>query len=415
MQALAGLDLTWTRPRNDAITRPWSARWRPRGTGRGARRRGRAGSAPEHPSGPGDGGGVRAGLRAGPPGGSSAGRLPVGDRRLGARRPEFAARALPRRPRGRGAGGAAGGSPRSGRNPADPTANRYGIWWSIPVAIVASVSQVPAGLDLIGDDSGAGTAAVTPWNDVGRTYKVTSPGDRARLWRSVPLDVSASRRHDWHRVTGDRVAGDREGGSMVAPGSETWSPGVGCAPPDGTRLPRLRRALPARRLGRRDRARRVEPGHDAVADRRRPTRACTRAGVAPGPRRRRVGLASRCAGRRFQGRRTAGSAWPGRRLRTRSLPYPERKHRRRLPFPGRKCPDTEDAKGRESGQRKAPHTERCAGPSASERIRGQPSIFGLCELGSAPSSWWPPSSWPCWPWVRASTSSSRETGATRSW
>ncbi|GAA3785714.1 hypothetical protein GCM10022241_08600 [Micrococcus endophyticus] len=70
------------------------------------------------------------------------------------------------------------------------------------MGITAAVTQVPEGLDLIEDDSGAGAASVTPGNDVGRTYEVTSPGDRARLCRSVPLDVSASRGHDWHRVTG---------------------------------------------------------------------------------------------------------------------------------------------------------------------------------------------------------------------
>lgn len=49
----------------------------------------------------------------------------------------------------------------------------------------------------------------------------------------------------------------------------------------------------------------------------------------------------------------------------------------------------------------------------------QRSISGLCECGWGPTrvsssfSSWP--SWPWWPWARASTSSSRVTGATRSW
>lgn len=70
------------------------------------------------------------------------------------------------------------------------------------MGIVASVSQLPAGLDLNGDDSGAGSAAVTPVDGVRRTYKMSSPDDWVRLCRSVPLDVSASRGHDWHRVNG---------------------------------------------------------------------------------------------------------------------------------------------------------------------------------------------------------------------
>lgn len=87
-------------------------------------------------------------------------------------------------------------------HPADPTANFSGTWWSIPQGAVVSVGQIPAGLDLVEDDIGAEAATVIPVRGAGRTYEVRGPRDWVRLCRRFPLEVSASRRHDWYRVTG---------------------------------------------------------------------------------------------------------------------------------------------------------------------------------------------------------------------
>jgi len=86
--------------------------------------------------------------------------------------------------------------------PADPTANFSGTWWSIPQGAVVSVGQIPAGLDLVEDDIGAEAATVIPVRGAGRTYEVRGHGDWVRLCRRFPLEVSASRRHDWYRATG---------------------------------------------------------------------------------------------------------------------------------------------------------------------------------------------------------------------
>ncbi|SHL93578.1 hypothetical protein SAMN04487849_12413 [Micrococcus luteus] len=87
-------------------------------------------------------------------------------------------------------------------HPADPTANFSGTWWSIPQGAVVSVGQIPAGLDLVEDDIGAEAATVIPVRGAGRTYEVRGHGDWVRLCRRFPLEVSASRRHDWYRATG---------------------------------------------------------------------------------------------------------------------------------------------------------------------------------------------------------------------
>ncbi|MCK6095797.1 hypothetical protein KZX06_10350 [Micrococcus sp. EYE_162] len=86
--------------------------------------------------------------------------------------------------------------------PADPTANWSGSWWSIPQGVTAGFGQIPAGLDLVEDALGAEAATVIPVQGAGRTYEIHAPGDWVRLCREFPLEVSASRRHDWYRVTG---------------------------------------------------------------------------------------------------------------------------------------------------------------------------------------------------------------------
>lgn len=86
--------------------------------------------------------------------------------------------------------------------PSDPTANFSGEWWSSPFGAAHSVSRVPEALDLIEDSLGWESATLIPVRGVGRTYEIRTPEDWTRLCREHPLEVTASRRHDWFRVTG---------------------------------------------------------------------------------------------------------------------------------------------------------------------------------------------------------------------
>ena len=90
----------------------------------------------------------------------------------------------------------------------DPEANWSGSWWSIPphdlVRTTRSLgSDGPARLwfeeDSFGDDS---AVAVPVEAYPARVIEITGPEDWADLCRRHPLDVTASRRPDWYRVTG---------------------------------------------------------------------------------------------------------------------------------------------------------------------------------------------------------------------
>lgn len=97
------------------------------------------------------------------------------------------------------------------------------------------------------------------------------------------------------------------------------------------------------------------------------------------------------AGRTPRARRTTAQAHTGGSRRSRT--------------PQRRSPVRRDAEG--------PRAPWCAGPFVrGSADRGQRSRRGASEPRPSSTGC---SSWPCWPWVRASTSSSRETGATRSW
>jgi hypothetical protein len=86
--------------------------------------------------------------------------------------------------------------------PRDPAANYSGSWWSIPHGLVQTVGQLPAGLSLMEDSLGWEHATTVPVRGSGRTLEVQTADDWIELCRLFPLEVTASRRHDWFRVTG---------------------------------------------------------------------------------------------------------------------------------------------------------------------------------------------------------------------
>jgi hypothetical protein len=91
--------------------------------------------------------------------------------------------------------------------PSDRGAPWSGAWWSAPVMSgLASTSRPRPGVALVEDDQGWDGAALTPVAVTRpvRVLEVHSPADWTRLVARYPLDVSASRRHDWWRATGAR-------------------------------------------------------------------------------------------------------------------------------------------------------------------------------------------------------------------
>lgn len=86
--------------------------------------------------------------------------------------------------------------------PHDPRANFSGTWWSIPHGLVHTVGQVPAALSLVEDALGWEHATTVPVRGAGRTLEIGIADDWISLCRKFPLDVTASRRHDWFRTTG---------------------------------------------------------------------------------------------------------------------------------------------------------------------------------------------------------------------
>ncbi|MCQ1955437.1 hypothetical protein NNX39_02815 [Arthrobacter sp. zg-Y826] len=86
--------------------------------------------------------------------------------------------------------------------PQDPRAPFSGSWWSIPLALVRTVGQIPAALSLVEDSSDVEEATAIPVSGTGRILHIRSPEDWMTLCRAYPLEVTASRRHDWFRTTG---------------------------------------------------------------------------------------------------------------------------------------------------------------------------------------------------------------------
>ncbi|MDX2375981.1 hypothetical protein M4I32_04120 [Microbacterium sp. LRZ72] len=86
--------------------------------------------------------------------------------------------------------------------PADPRANWSGTWWSVPQGLVTTRGSMLDALELVEDSHGWEVATVIPVRGAGRTLEIRSGEDWAELCREYPMEVTASRRHDWFRVTG---------------------------------------------------------------------------------------------------------------------------------------------------------------------------------------------------------------------
>ncbi|WP_336645928.1 hypothetical protein [Microbacterium sp. USHLN186] len=93
--------------------------------------------------------------------------------------------------------------------PADPHANFSGEWWSMPAWLAPStmgetLDRSPAGLWFVEDGMGWERAFVYRARIApdARVCEIDGPQAWAQLCRRFPVDVSASRRHDWFRATG---------------------------------------------------------------------------------------------------------------------------------------------------------------------------------------------------------------------
>jgi hypothetical protein len=93
--------------------------------------------------------------------------------------------------------------------PEDPQASVSGAWWSIPFTRPATLTTTrglagaPAGLQLVEDGLGWEGAVASPVRVTDPSvYEVDSAEAWAGLCRRFPLTATASRRHDWYRVTG---------------------------------------------------------------------------------------------------------------------------------------------------------------------------------------------------------------------
>ncbi len=92
--------------------------------------------------------------------------------------------------------------------PQDPVASFSGTWWSTPPWAIARTTRHrgkagPVGF-LVEDGFGWERATVCPVAVPvdARVVEIDGPAAWAALCRRYPLEVTASRRHDWYRVTG---------------------------------------------------------------------------------------------------------------------------------------------------------------------------------------------------------------------
>ncbi len=93
--------------------------------------------------------------------------------------------------------------------PTDPTAPWSGTWWSRPPGGLLRTTRSipkrgPAGLRLVEDAAGweAATAERVHVDPGARVLEIDGPEAWTELCRRFPLEVTASRRHDWYRATG---------------------------------------------------------------------------------------------------------------------------------------------------------------------------------------------------------------------
>lgn len=90
--------------------------------------------------------------------------------------------------------------------PSDPQANWSGSWWSFPSGAPHTTGELPPGLPVgipyVEDGFGWTRARAVPVRGGGRTFEIRDADDWAELCRRHPLEVTASRRHDWYRTTG---------------------------------------------------------------------------------------------------------------------------------------------------------------------------------------------------------------------
>jgi len=93
--------------------------------------------------------------------------------------------------------------------PANPASNFTGAWWSRPALGLFSTTralpgQGPMGLRFVEDTLGWDSATVervrVPAD--ARIYEIDGAAAWADLAGRYPLEVTASRRHDWYRITG---------------------------------------------------------------------------------------------------------------------------------------------------------------------------------------------------------------------
>jgi hypothetical protein len=93
--------------------------------------------------------------------------------------------------------------------PVDPRAPWSGTWWSTPPADLLRITRDlggwgPVGLSAVEDSFGWERASAHPVivPDGVRVYEIDGPEAWVQLCRHFPLEVTASRRHDWYRATG---------------------------------------------------------------------------------------------------------------------------------------------------------------------------------------------------------------------
>lgn len=72
----------------------------------------------------------------------------------------------------------------------------------MPQRLFTTRGSVLDALELFEDSLGWEVATIIPVRRAGRTLEVRAPADWADLCQEYPMEVTASRRHDWFRATG---------------------------------------------------------------------------------------------------------------------------------------------------------------------------------------------------------------------